>query len=296
MIYDCAIVGGGLSGLQAAIQLGRYGHSTLVLDAADGRSTWCRSYNNLLGWPDGVSGAELRRLGARQAAQLGVHLVEAWIEGATREADGFALAARDGTVYRARRLLLATGVVDRLPPLDGLIACLGISLFVCPDCDGYEVRDRPAIVIGSGDAGAAMAIKLTYWTTQLTYINHEARPLSEASMRELQQYRIPKIEGPVLKLRTEGERLFGLELEGGSYIPADRGFLAFGGNEVRSGLAEQLGVERLENRHILTDARSKMTSVTHVWATGDVGVHAEQASIAMGEGVQAAIWMHKSLL
>ncbi|WP_020615146.1 NAD(P)/FAD-dependent oxidoreductase [Paenibacillus daejeonensis] len=296
MIYDCIIVGGGLSGLQAAIQLGRYGHSTLVLDAADGRSTWCRSYNNLLGWPDGVSGKHLRRLGRDQAGRLGVHFVETWIERAEPIPEGFALISRDQSVYHGRRLLLATGVVDRLPPLEGLIPCLGISLFICPDCDGYEIRDRPAVIIGSGDAGAAMALKLIFWSKQLTYINHERRPLSAAMSEQLAQKDIPRIELQVRRLVADGEQLLGFELEDGSFHAADRGFVAFGGNEVRSGLAHQLGAERLENRHVLTDPRSKMTSVRHVWATGDIGVHAEQASIAMGEGVQAAIWMHKSLL
>ncbi len=65
---------------------------------------------------------------------------------------------------------------------------------------------------------------------------------------------------------------------------------------MKSDLARQLGAERMENRHIVTDPRSKMTSVPFVWAAGDVGVHAEQVTIAMGEGAQAAIWMNKALL
>ncbi|MFS0727981.1 NAD(P)/FAD-dependent oxidoreductase [Paenibacillus sp. 1P07SE] len=296
MIYDCLIVGGGLAGLQAAVQLGRYGRPTVVLDSADGRSTWCRSYNNLLGWPDGIGGEQLRALGRLQAERLGVHLVHTWIERAERTSDGFALVSQDSTVYRGKRLLLATGVVDRLPPLDGLMPLLGISLFVCPDCDGYEVTDRPAIVLGSGDAGAAMACRLTYWTSQVTYINHEARSLSVQSSEALSRLEIPVLDKPVKRIVADGSSMVGLEFADAPFLPATHGFLAFGGNEVRSGLAHQLGVERLENRHIVTDPRSKMTSVQHVWAAGDVGVHAEQAAIAMGEGVQAAIWMHKSLL
>ena len=73
--YDSMIVGGGIAGLQAAIQLGRYEHRVLVIDAGYGRSTLCKSYHNLLGWPDGVSGEELRRLGRLQAEKLGVTFV-----------------------------------------------------------------------------------------------------------------------------------------------------------------------------------------------------------------------------
>ena len=74
------------------------------------------------------------------------------------------------------------------------------------------------------------------------------------------------------------------------------GFIAFGGNEVRSQLAKQLGVELLENKHMLVDPRSKMTNVQGVWAAGDVVAHAEQVTIAMGEGSQAGIWIHKDIL
>ncbi len=75
MRYDCVIIGGGIAGLQAAIQLGRYRHHVLVIDAGVGRSTLCRSYHNLLGYPDGVSGEHLRTVGRKQAEGLGVQFV-----------------------------------------------------------------------------------------------------------------------------------------------------------------------------------------------------------------------------
>ena len=84
-------------------------------------------------------------------------------------------------------------------------------------------------------------------------------------------------------------------LADGRTIEADRGFTAFGGNEVRSSLGAQLGAKLSHNRHIETDSRTKLTSVRHLWAAGDVAVHSEQSAIAMGDGSQAAIWMHKSL-
>src|SRR5690606_19400176 len=80
--------------------------------------------------------------------------------------------------------------------------------------------------------------------------------------------------------------------DSGRIISGERGFIAFGGNKVHSQLAAQLGIERLENRHIVTDSRTKMTNVKHVWAAGDVAVHSEQVTIDMGEGCQAAMWMY----
>jgi thioredoxin reductase len=91
MPYDCVIVGGGFAGLQAAVQLGRYRHSVAVIDAADGRSVLCRRYHNLLGWPDGVSGEQLRALGRSQAERLGVRFVSDTAVSAERVSDVFRL-------------------------------------------------------------------------------------------------------------------------------------------------------------------------------------------------------------
>jgi thioredoxin reductase len=79
-------------------------------------------------------------------------------------------------------------------------------------------------------------------------------------------------------------------------VKAEHSFIAFGKNKVKSDLAKQLGVKLLDNQHIIVDSRTKMTNVENVWAAGDVAAHSEQVTIAMGEGAQAAIWIHKSLL
>ncbi|KRF21447.1 NAD(P)/FAD-dependent oxidoreductase [Paenibacillus sp. Soil787] len=298
--YDSMIVGGGIAGLQAAIQLGRYEHRVLVIDAGYGRSTLCKSYHNLLGWPDGVSGEELRRLGKLQAEKLGVtfakdEVVQAVNKG--KPGDGFELWGKSGKGYEAPTLLLATGLLDRIPELPNLKNCLGLTVYVCPDCDGYEIKNKQTIVMGSGDSGAGMALTLSTRTDKLTYVNHEQKTVKSELLAKLKEKRITYVAEDIHEVIAEASGLFrGIVLANGERIAADRGFIAFGGNEVKSDLARQLGAERMENRHIVTDPRSKMTSVPFVWAAGDVGVHAEQVTIAMGEGAQAAIWMNKALL
>jgi thioredoxin reductase (NADPH) len=297
---DSIIVGGGIAGLQAAIQLGRYEHKVLVIDAGYGRSTLCRSYHNILGWPDGVSGEELRRLGRQQAEKLGVHFVQDEVVQAVakgRIGDGFELWGKSGRGYEARTILLATGLIDRMPELPKLKECLGLTIYVCPDCDGYEITDKSTIVLGSGDAGASMAIKLRHRTANMTYVNHEQRAVKSELLAEMKAKGIVYVAEDIAEVAVHSPGQFkGIVLMDGKEIEGERGFIAFGGNEVKSDLARQLGAERMENRHIMTDPRSKMTSIPFVWAAGDVGVHAEQVTIAMGEGSQAAIWMNKALL
>ncbi|WP_449536598.1 NAD(P)/FAD-dependent oxidoreductase [Ferdinandcohnia sp. Marseille-Q9671] len=296
--YDVIIVGGGIAGLQAAIQLGRYKHKIAVIDSNDGRSTICRCYHNILGWPDGVSGETLRNLGKMQAENYGVDFINNEVIKVEKEGSDFTLHCRGGDTYTARRLLLATGVKDNIPPIKNIYKCLGLTIYVCPDCDGYEVVDKHVIVIGSGKPGANMALTLAYFTKDITFINHDWNKLDNDTITKLKRKGITQIQDDVeeIMLKEETANFVGVRLKSGDVIDGDRGFMGFGGNEVRSELATQLGIERTENKHIIVDPRTKKTNVEYVWAAGDITVHSEQTTIAMGDGMQAAIWIHKSLL
>ncbi|WP_404446362.1 NAD(P)/FAD-dependent oxidoreductase [Sutcliffiella horikoshii] len=296
MKYDCIIIGGGIAGLQAAIQLGRYQHRVLVLDEGKGRSSMCHCYHNLLGWPDGVSGEKLRSLGKEHALRLGVQFEEQRVE-AVREMDGqFCVTTANSHDYFGKKILLATGIKDNLPPFNSLLPCLGKSIFVCPDCDGYEILNKPAFVIGSGNAGASMALTLTYWTDALTFINHGKAKIDADLREKLIGKGIRLVTDDISEIHADGPDFKGVTLANGERMDGRFAFLAFGGNKPNTELALQLGMKLEENKHILVDPRTKMTSVENVWAAGDITVHSEQAAIAMGDGIQAAIWMHKSLL
>ncbi len=296
-MYDGIIIGGGIAGLQAAIQLGRYEHKVLVLDKGNGRSTLCRSYHNVLGWPDGVSGEQLRTLGRQQASRLGVEIIRDEIIQAEQKGELFEFRGTSGHVYEGITVLLATGIMDRFPPVKGLKSCLGKTVYVCPDCDGYEIKGKKTLVLGSGNTGANMARLLHYWTDQLLFINHDGKALGETELVKLKEKDIRLRDANIEEVLFTGDGEFtGVKLSDGSVEYGERGFIAFGGNAVKSELAAQLNVELMENHHIITDPRSKMTNIKHVWAAGDIGVHSEQLTIAMGEGSQAAIWMHKALM
>ncbi len=296
MDYECIIVGGGIAGLQAAIQLGRYMHEVLVIDSEDGRSTICNSFHNILGYPDGVSGQHLREIGKRHAEGLGIQFITDKVEWVKKEEDGFQLGTSLALTFSTKRILLATGVMDRIPSFPELRPCLGISVYVCPDCDGYEVKDKRTIIMGSGRTGVGMTKTLSYWTKELIYINHEQKPIEDQDKEWLKEQGVQYIESSIKSVIATDSVFQGVCLEDGSTIHAQHGFVAFGGNEVRSQLAKQLGVELLENKHMLVDPRSRMTNVPGVWAAGDVVAHSEQVTIAMGEGSQAAIWIHKDIL
>lgn len=294
---DCIIVGGGLAGLQAAIQLGRYSaHQVLVVDAGEGRSTLCRTYHNILGYPDGISGQELRDLGRMQAERTGVSFERDRIIEAVRVQDEkIRLKGSSGTLYEAKTVLLATGLTDRVPDIPGLKPTLGRTVYVCPDCDGYEIQGKRTILLGAGEAGANMAMTLIERTEDLLYINHEQTEISAELHRQMKQAGVRYLEAAVQEVQQmEDGHITGVLTEDGQIFESERGFIAFGGNRVHYELAEQLGAVIADNNHVEANPRS-MQAAPQVWIAGDLGVHAEQATVAMGEGAIAAIWIHKTL-
>lgn len=295
---DCIIVGGGIAGLQAAIQLGRYSiHDILVIDKGIGRSTLCRDYHNILGWPEGISGDELRSRGRAQAESVGVQFINDTIDKAESQGNSFLLIGTSGVEYQARTILLATGLTDRFPDIPGLVPTLGRSVYVCPDCDGYEVQNRKTIVLGAGASGANMALLLSDRTGDLSYINHERTPVDDELLQQMKVKGIKYIDETIAEVICDADGMIrSVMLENGTKIAAERGFISFGSNEVHSELAEQLGADLENNKHVKADPRSKMTNVPNVWIAGDLGVHAEQATVAMGDGATAAIWIHKALM
>lgn len=294
---DCIIIGGGIAGLQAAIQLGRYKHNVLVIDSAEGRSVITRGYHNVLGWPEGISGPKLRHLGKAQAEKYGVIFTRDKVISAVKQDGVFLLKTSSGESYEADTLFLATGITDNLPRINGLHPCLGETIYICPDCDGYEVSDKKTVVFGGGNTGAGMALTLTYWTKDLTYINHEKKEIDEVLRKKLRENNIPVIEQQITRIILDSdEKVTGFELENGEIIPAERGFTGFSGNKLNNRLAIELGIQHTETHHVITDPRTKETNIEGVWAGGDLIAHSEQVTISMGDGSQAAIWIHKRLM
>ncbi|WP_243387846.1 NAD(P)/FAD-dependent oxidoreductase [Bacillus kexueae] len=296
-MYDCVIIGGGIAGLQAAIQLSRYKYNILVIDSNNGRSSECNMYKNILGWTGGISGMELREAGKKQAIMFGAQFYFGNVIVVKKEDDRFTIQTKDQRKFLSKTILFATGVKDRIPSdLHSMFhPFLGTFIYVCPDCDGYEVYQKRTIVVGSGEAGANMALTLRHWTKDLLYLNHEEQPISLHTKERLKEKGIPMIAEQVIDLKSSKTFCQGVSLKSGKWIETEKIFIAFGGNLVNSSLARQLGVKVNESGHIEVNPRTKETNIKNVWAAGDVVAHSEQVTIAMGDGSQSAIWIHKRL-
>lgn len=296
-IYESIIIGGGFAGLQASIQLGRYKRKTLVIDSNYGRSTYCKSYRNILGWPKGISGLQLRELGKKHATEYGVSFLEDKVVTVQKKGETFEVLTEKGLIFISKTILLATGLLDRIPEIKNIFDCLGATIYVCPDCDGYEISDKTVLLLGSGVAGANMALEIKYWTDKITYINHDGEELETDLKNKLLQNEITYKNEKIIEIIKDGDSTFkGIKLQTGEILYADRAFIGFGGNKVHNELAKQLGIELLNDKHVIVNPRTKETNVSNVWSAGDLVAHSQQVTIAMGEGTQAAVWIHKRLL
>lgn len=296
-VYDVLIVGGGPAGLSAAIWLARFLHRVVLVDSGDPRNWETRGVNGFLGHP-GIRPAALREMGREECRTHGVELVDAIVETVRGVGDErFEVRTTEGRRLAGRRLLLAIGLRDLWPAIPGLEHVYGKNAHVCPDCDGYECRDRKTVVIGSGRAAVGLALNLTTWTRDIIICTNGEPPALDRDeyCRKLDALNIPVITDRVTKVTTTGgSGIYSLELEGGKCLDADKLFFKLG-QIPADDLAAQMGCERDEEGQVIVDD-AMHTSVRNVYAAGDIVPGPQLAIAAAADGAIAALAIHKSLV
>jgi thioredoxin reductase (NADPH) len=326
------VIGGGPAGLAAAIQLARLRRSCVVVDDDAGRSLWSQVIRNHLGFPDGIRTADLRLLGHRQATNYGAELRNGRVIGLRRERRGFRLRLepatgsdealdgasppgldqhRDreravarrlgerpsghGTTIAARTVLLATGVVDEFPAFEGRDACVGISLFWCIVCDGFEAMGRSVAVVGDDAEAVSTALGLTRFTERVALVTGRRRSrLTAAHADALARRGVAIHRAPVQDYRHAEGQIERLGLEGAE-VACDMVFVS-APKRPRAALARRLGARADERGYLAVDDDGR-TTVTGIYAAGDVTAeHAHQVSAAVDGGAIAATAVNWDLL
>jgi thioredoxin reductase (NADPH) len=292
---DCIIIGAGPAGLTAAIYLARYHLSIRLFDSGTSRAAWIPCTHNHAGYPDGIAGKELLRRMREQARKYGAVREEKTVEHLAKTGECFVVGTDSGT-YRARSVLLATGVVNRRP--DALAdevhdeALARGLLRYCPVCDGYEVTDKRIAVIGTGKHGTAEALFLRGFTRDITLVcpqgDHE---LDEPCRAELADAGIVVEHGPCGGYAIEADQL--------AFDTADKRLMFDSvypalGSHVRSELIGLIGANTDEDGCLTTDDHYE-TSVSGLFAAGDVVKGLDQISNAMGQAGVAATTIRNHL-
>ncbi|RIQ11592.1 NAD(P)/FAD-dependent oxidoreductase [Jiangella rhizosphaerae] len=296
---DVIIIGAGPAGLSAALTLGRMHRETVLLDAGSGRNAPAAAVHNLL-LGEGLAPAELRRRAREQLAPYpSVRVVDAEVSEVAPGAR-FAVTLATGERVTARRLLLATGVRDELPPVEGLAERWGRSVFHCPYCHGFEVTGRRVVVLGGGPARARLAVQLRRSFADDVVLCAGGPPgLDDATAAVVAAHGIAVREEPVLRLDDDAVVLAAGDDDGDS-IAADAVFVPTTVRQ-RAPFAADLGCALLPDGAVEVDEFGR-TSVPGVYAAGDLAHRAtlpmpvSAVVAAMAAGTVAAAMLDQDLL
>jgi thioredoxin reductase len=297
--WDCIVVGGGAAGLSAALVLGRARRRTLVIDAGEQSNRVAEGIGGLLG-QDGRPPEAFYAAGREELASYpAVELRSGEVVGAERDDAGLVVELAGGEGERARRVLLATGMDYRRPELAGIEERWGRSVFHCPFCHGWEVRDSALGVLDRGEDGVRRALLLRAWSDDVTLYSDGPAELDDDGAALLRAVGVDVDERPVADLRGPGDKLSAIAF-------ADGGERHCGGLLVpvtlhqRSRLAEQLGAELESKPPLVMDAvevdQGFYSSVAGLSAAGDASGQMQSVANAIAAGSTAAAMIVHGLM
>lgn len=293
MSYDAIIIGGSYAGLSAGLQLARARRRVLVVDAGARRNRFASHSHGFLG----QDGRPPEEIAADGRAELMDYPNVTWTVGeataADSEGDGFRVTLGSGEVEQGRRLILAGGVRDELPPVDGLAERWGRSVFHCPYCHGYELDLGRIGVLAVSPMSMHHAMMLPDWGSTTLFTNGAFIP--DAEQLEQLARRGVVVEPDAVK-SIGGERA-DINLADGRCVALD-GLFVLPRTHINSPLAEQLGCALNDGPmgRYLQVTETQETSVPGVFACGDAALVAGSVALAVGTGARAGAGAHQSLI
>ncbi|SDG93785.1 Thioredoxin reductase [Planococcus glaciei] len=294
MRYDCVIVGGGPAGLNAALVLGRSRRNVILFDDDSGRNLVTRESHGFI-TRDGIKPEEFKRLAHKDIAKYdSVEIKQERVMSINRVSDThYEITTEEGKTYHSIKIILATGLREQQPNIPDIEKYYGTSLFSCPYCDGWELRDQPLAVIADKSV-FELAKKVYTWSKDLiVFTNGEGR-LELEDRERLVAKGIGVREEVIDGLEGENGQLRSVRLEDGTLIDRVGGFVTpLWSHNAQFG--KELGCEENEYGGIKTDEYGR-TNVWNVYAAGDASlIVPAQVVIAAGEGSAAAIGVNGDL-
>lgn len=291
MPYDVVIVGGGPAGLSAALMFGRGRKNVLLCDSGPPRNAAAEHMHSFV-TRDGIPPAEFRRIGREQLRPYAsVEVRDARIEAIERQGGLFAVRVASETVL-TRRVLLCTGLVDEVPQTPGFRDLWGRSLFACPYCHGWEVRDRAFGYLVPSAQWLEWALFLKGWSKDVIAFTDGAFPVPAEAREKFERARVRIEERRVIGLRSHGEGLAAVQLEGGAEVA--REFLFVHPPQRQTALVASLGLALDELGFVRIDAQHE-TSVKGIHAAGDLTTRMQGALFAANAGAVAAAMLNHAL-
>jgi thioredoxin reductase len=285
---DAVVVGGGPAGLSAALVLGRARRQVVVVDTGRPANVKSSAIGGLLG-QGGVAPVELRRAGREQLVDLpSVEIRDAAVIDADVGSERLGVRLSDGSELRTRALVLAHGLSYAPPALPGIEPLWGRSVFHCPFCDGWEVRDRALAVHGNGPDVVSSALVVSGWSSDVVLLTDGPARLGDGGRELLAAAGVRVREEPVRRLAGHDGRLDRIEFASGPVEKRDALFVRTR-REQPNGLAAALECELTAGGTIVTDGDGR-TAVPGVYAAGDAATERlRSVAAAIGTGSRVAL-------
>jgi thioredoxin reductase len=293
-LYDVIIVGAGPAGLNAALMLGRCRRSVLVCDNGRPRNAASHALHGYL-TRDGIHPSEFRAIGRRELERYDtLHLKDIAATDAVCEPGGrFKVTLADGSIVRSRKLLVATGVCDNLPEIDGIDEMYGRSVFHCPYCDGWEVRDQPIGIYGREHRGVGLALELTAWSRDLVLCTDGPGGIGDEERSRLERNGIGLREERMIALEGTDGMLERIRFDSGEPL-ARRALFFSSGQFQRSELAIRLGCE-FNDKGTVRTGKYESTHLPGLYVAGDASRAVQWVIVAAAEGAEAAFAINTDL-
>jgi thioredoxin reductase (NADPH) len=290
---DCLIVGGGPAGLTAATYLARFRRNVLLVDAGTSRAALIPKTRNYPGFADGISGPDLLKAQWEQAERNGAQLMHGTVDALRTNGNGGFSATVGNRRVAAAKVLLATGIVDTKPNLPSMREFIyrGAIRF-CPVCDAFEATDKTIGVLGPAKHALKKAIFLRTYSRNVVLLPLGDIDLGDDEHRQLRDAGIEMPDEPVADLIADGDDITAV-MASGARRTVDVLYPSMGA-DVRSDLATELGARANNNACLFVDGELR-TSVSGLYAAGDITLELHQISVATGQAAIAATDIHNSL-
>ncbi|MHC2990997.1 pyridine nucleotide-disulfide oxidoreductase [Pontibacter sp. HJ8] len=291
-MYDVIIIGGGAAGLNAAMILGRSRRKVVVFDSGKPRNRWAVSMNGFLS-SDGMSPRDFIKKGREELKKYNVELLDKKVDTATYSKGTFVVNDEEGQVYHSRKLLLATGLKDKLPELDGLEPLYGKSVHHCPYCDGWESRDKAIAVYGRERNGIGQALAMKNWSDSVTLFTDGTKKLRPEDLELLKLHDVQVCTGAIARLEGEDGMLQRIILRNGEVREHQAMFFS-GETSQQSDLGQQLGCE-FTGKGVIKTRRLQRSNIPGLYVAGDAARDMQLVIVAAAEGAKAGVAINMEL-
>jgi len=294
--FDVIIIGAGPAGLSAAIILGRSRRRVLVCDSGRPRNLKANFMHGYL-TRDGISPLEFLRLGSEETRQYDINKQQMEISQITPLVSppgrGFEVISSKGEIFFSRKVLLATGITDNIPQIEGIEDFYGKSVFHCPYCDGWEVRDKRFAAYARGKGALALSLSLKTWSQDVILCSDGLARLSREDKRTLELHQIRIVTNRIDRLEGRQGLLRKIVFQNGDSVERDVMFFSTGQKQ-KSNLAERLGC-RFNDKGFIPTNKKQQTNIKGVFAAGDITKDVKFVVVAAAEGARAGMAINMEL-